>query len=92
MTELTQYQTQMIVPEKAVPYFERALDPYAVALMASLIEEGAKLISDDLTFLSLKDKNCTQTRFTSFLLPVKTFLFTLSREIVILYITLYLPF
>ena len=40
MTELTQYQTQMIVPEKAVPYFERALDPYAVALMASLIENG----------------------------------------------------
>lgn len=40
MTELTQYQTQMIIPEKAVPYFERALDPYAVALMASLIEVG----------------------------------------------------
>ncbi len=38
--ELIQYQTQMIVPEKAVPYFERALDPYAVALMASLIETG----------------------------------------------------
>lgn len=40
MTELTQYQTQMIIPEKAVPFFERALDPYAIALMASLIEEG----------------------------------------------------
>ena len=41
MNELTQYQTQMIIPEKAVPFFERALDPYAIALMASLIEEGA---------------------------------------------------
>lgn len=39
--ELTQYQTVVIVPEKAVPFFERALDPYAVALMASLIETGA---------------------------------------------------
>ena len=41
MTEtLTQYQTVIVIPEKAVPYFERALDPYAVALMASLIETG----------------------------------------------------
>ena len=40
MIELTQYQIQMIVPEKAVPFFEKALDPYAVALMGSLIEEG----------------------------------------------------
>ena len=38
--ELTQYQTVMIIPERAVPYFEKALDPYAVALMASLIENG----------------------------------------------------
>lgn len=37
---LTQYQTVMIIPEKAVPFFEKALDPYAVALMASLIETG----------------------------------------------------
>ena len=35
-----QYQTVMIIPEKAVPFFEKALDPYAVALMASLIEKG----------------------------------------------------
>ena len=41
MTEtLTQYQTVFIIPEKAVPYFEKALDPYAVVLMASLIETG----------------------------------------------------
>jgi len=41
MTEdLTQYQTVVVIPEKAVPFFEKALDPYAVALMASLIEEG----------------------------------------------------
>ena len=41
MTEtLTQYQTVIIIPEKAVPYFEKAFDPYAVALMASLIETG----------------------------------------------------
>ncbi|MBP5534746.1 MAG: 50S ribosomal protein L11 methyltransferase [Alphaproteobacteria bacterium] len=41
MTEdLTQYQTVITIPEKAVPFFEKALDPYAVALMASLIEKG----------------------------------------------------
>ena len=41
MTEdLTQFQTVMIISEKAVPFFEKALDPYAVALMASLIETG----------------------------------------------------
>lgn len=38
----TFYQSVLTVPEKAVPYFERALDPNAIALMASLIEEGAQ--------------------------------------------------
>lgn len=34
------YQTTFIVPEHAVPFYERALDPYASALLASLVEAG----------------------------------------------------
>lgn len=39
-TEVTNYQTVFIVPESAVSYFDRALDPDASALMMGLIEKG----------------------------------------------------
>lgn len=39
-TEITNYQSQFIIPQEAIPFFERALDPDAVALLASLIEKG----------------------------------------------------
>ena len=39
-TEITNYQTVFVVPESAVSYFDRALDPDAVALMMGLIEKG----------------------------------------------------
>ena len=38
MTEdLTQYQTVITIPEKAVPFFEKALDPYAKAPITHIV-------------------------------------------------------
>ena len=39
-TQISHYQSVFILPEKAVPFFEKALDPYASALLGSLIEKG----------------------------------------------------
>ena len=38
--EVTNYQTVFVVPETAVPFFEKALDSLTIALSGSLIEEG----------------------------------------------------
>lgn len=38
--KVSHYQSVFILPEKAVPFFEKALDPYASALLGSLIEKG----------------------------------------------------
>ncbi len=40
-TEITNYQTVFVVPESAVPFFDRALEPDAAALMMGLIEKGS---------------------------------------------------
>ena len=39
-TSISHYQSVFVLPEKAVPFFEKALDPYASALLGSLIEKG----------------------------------------------------
>ena len=42
MTKSSQtYQSVFIIPEKALPYFDRALEPYADAVLMSLLEKGS---------------------------------------------------
>lgn len=41
-TSYDAFDLKIVVPQDAVPLFERALDPLASALLASLIEKGAQ--------------------------------------------------